>query len=343
MNSELIYIQYLRGIAALLVVYTHSIETFESIRDFFPHAIGNYGVDLFFVISGFIMVYSTHGKRISPAIFMLRRFERIAPLYWFFTTVLIFIALIKPDMFSTVDLNLSHTISSYLFFPQYSTSEAFRGMFYPVLYPGWTLNYEMAFYVVFAFSLLFAEKYRLALMALILCTLTIVGTLVEFEGIWKFYTNQTLLEFLLGVILGYLFVNNLIKPNRNLGLVALLTGLVLYLYLHNNFELHRFYSSGLSAALVILAALLLSSKDRVQKSNWLSLMGDASYSIYLSHFFSIGLFSFVRQKLGLADITDMSLIVFFIIVAMIFSTLVGIVVYKLIEQPINLKLRNKRH
>lgn len=343
MKSELIYIQYLRGIAALLVVYTHSVETFESVRDVFPHSIGEYGVDLFFVISGFIMVYSTHGKKITPAVFMLRRLERIAPLYWFFTTLLIIIALIKPDLFSTVNLNLSHTISSYLFIPQYSPSETLNGMFKPVLYPGWTLNYEMAFYAVFALSLLFAEKYRLALMSLILCSVAFAGSLIEFDGILKFYANQILLEFLLGVILGYLFVNNLIKPNRILGLVTLAAGVILYLYLSNNFTLNRFYISGLSAALVILAALLLSTKESIKKSNWFSLMGDASYSIYLSHFFSIGLFSFVRQKLGLADITNLGLIVFFITAAMIFSTLVGVVVYKLIEKPINLKLRNKRH
>lgn len=202
MREELIYIQYLRGIAALLVVITHSATHFELVANSFIRHFGEYGVDVFFVISGFIMVYTTLGKKYSPGVFLLRRFERIAPLYYFFTLALIFLALIKPTQFATVDLQFFHSLASFLFIPAVSTSEIFSGSYMPVLYVGWTLNYEMFFYVIFAFSLVFAEKYRLALVGLVLVTLVLVGKVFNISGFFSFYTNLILLEFFLGMILG---------------------------------------------------------------------------------------------------------------------------------------------
>lgn len=341
MRTELVYIQYLRAFAALLVVMHHSLTHFTGIESTFLRGFGEYGVDIFFVISGFIMVYSTYSKNYSPGYFILRRLERIAPLYWFFTTALICIVIIKPDLFTTVKLNLWHTVASYAFIPAKSLSETFQGTFMPVLYVGWTLNYEMFFYLVFAISLFFADKYRLAFVGLILSSLVIFGEAFKPEGMISFYTNMILLEFFLGMVLGYLFVHGKIQANIALGLTGILLSIVIYALLYKE-GLHRFFYGGLSATALVLGAIYLSSTN-VYRNKVFSLLGDASYSIYLSHFFSIGLTSFVRSYFGLNNVTDMNLITIFIITNIIFSSIVGIVVYKLIEEPINLKLRKKRH
>jgi exopolysaccharide production protein ExoZ len=106
--------------------------------------------------------------------------------------------------------------------------------------------------------------------------------------------------------------------------------------------LHRLYYAGFSAFFLIAAALYL-HRAEIKKITMLSLIGDASYSIYLSHFFSIGLTSFVRSYYGIGEVTDMVLVSLFIIINLVFSTIVGVLVYRLIEEPVNLRLRKKRH
>ena len=137
-NNQITNIQYLRGLAALMVVVSHSMTHFYSTQDLILRKLGTFGVDIFFVISGFIMIYSTSAKNIRPFTFMIRRIERVAPLYWIFTTLLILMVLISPDTFSTVKLETWNVVASYFFIASESTSSTFSGSFKPILYVGWT-------------------------------------------------------------------------------------------------------------------------------------------------------------------------------------------------------------
>ncbi|MBY8111691.1 acyltransferase family protein [Vibrio fluvialis] len=96
----LISIQYFRAIAALFVLLSHAshkVELESSITNLFK--LGNYGVDLFFIISGFVMCFSIDGKCPNPIKFMKARFIRILPLYWILTLVALIVFLFKPEIY----------------------------------------------------------------------------------------------------------------------------------------------------------------------------------------------------------------------------------------------------
>src|SRR5689334_16532037 len=146
-------IQWLRGIAALMVVafHTNTLALHPSARmDFL--AIGETGVDLFFVISGFIMTITTVDKR-APGEFLRRRIIRVVPLYWMITLSYAALAVMAPTLFRSASPDFLHTLGSLAFVPQFHP--LFPSAIWPVVIPGWSLNYEMFFYGIFALALLF--------------------------------------------------------------------------------------------------------------------------------------------------------------------------------------------
>lgn len=339
-NNQINNIQYLRGLAALMVVLSHSMTHFYSTQDLILRKLGAFGVDIFFVISGFIMIYSTSTKNISPFTFMIRRIERVAPLYWIFTTLLILMVLIRPDTFSTVKLEIWNVVSSYLFVASESTSSTFSGSFKPVLYVGWTLNYEMFFYLIFAGSLFLSAQRQLCFILAIMISLVLLGVLANFNSLLRFYTNPILLEFCVGVILGKAYVIGKIRTSR-MAFFALVFALLFFLTICE-FDLHRVVYSGIPASIVVFSALSLTSfTGRLNSA--LNLIGDASYSIYLSHFFTIGTLSVVRGMFGFYPNTTFSNAIIFITINVFASTVIGIFVYIFLEKKINFILKSKFH
>ena len=116
--SELLTIQYLRGLAALMVVLQHAsvpsgLARLSHLRT------GDWGVEIFFVISGFVMWYTTVSRTVSPRAFMYRRAVRIVPLYWLFLTLLVAIALTAPSIMNSTVLTAGNVVQSFLFVPHY--------------------------------------------------------------------------------------------------------------------------------------------------------------------------------------------------------------------------------
>ena len=101
-NRLILPIQYLRGIAAIMVVWYHAVEQIPGVSSYFASGFGNSGVDLFFVISGFIMVTTTMGNAPGPLEFMRRRVVRVVPLYWLLTLAMVGLALCMPGLFRTL-------------------------------------------------------------------------------------------------------------------------------------------------------------------------------------------------------------------------------------------------
>src|SRR6476620_6933057 len=153
------------------------------------------GVDLFFVISGFIMWATTETRRRGPMQFWLARIVRIVPLYWIFTTLYIAAALITPESFYVVHLEAVHIIKSYLFVP---ATHPNLGLIAPVYTLGWTLNYEMFFYLLFGCCLFFPwPRMRLALLAIAFLLLVAAGLIFQPGGaVARTYTDVIMLEFL---------------------------------------------------------------------------------------------------------------------------------------------------
>ena len=190
-------VQALRAVAALLVVGFHGLGMATRAGWPAPPPFGAFGVDIFFVVSGFVMVLTTQA-RTTPAKFLGDRIARIVPLYWVITTPKVGLKLAIPTL-GALKFNLAHVLPSYAFFPWLDQ----LGDPYPVVYVGWTLNYEMLFYVAFAALMLDANR-----LALMFGAAVIAGMLSGGAGplAWQTWTDPILLEFVMGLAIGLVYV-----------------------------------------------------------------------------------------------------------------------------------------
>lgn len=273
-------IQHLRGLAALFVALFHACQWSQ--LDF---SIGAAGVDVFFVVSGFVMWTVTAGKAVKPTAFVRRRLIRVAPLYWVVTLVLVIGALLVPARFPEVKPEWGHVLLSMAFIQHYNPD----GLPFPILAPGWTLNYEAVFYLVFAAGLLIAsEGRRLAALSVALTALALAGFF--YPPAYVMLLNPMFLEFLAGVWLARLAQRDLL-PDRSLGWVMLGLGIVLFAVLelsHIDPDLWRPMIWGVPALMVVAGAVSIEADGGWPAIPGLRMLGDASYSLYLTHTLSIG-------------------------------------------------------
>lgn len=283
-------IQWLRAIAAGLVVIEHAknaistehlgLAPSDSPLSIFPFSAG---VDLFFVISGFIMAYSSgglFGRAGGRRIFLLRRLARIAPLYWLTTSfmVLVFIALGSRAWSGT---SWPSVAASYLFLPAANAA----GEPFPLFVIGWTLNYEMAFYAVFALFIGFRERAALALTAGAIVLIAICGSLFAPEALaLRFWTDPIILEFVAGIGLYGLHRGGLLRLSRvaRLGLGAAALG-VLALHCADPGPWRAAVWGMPAAALVAVALAWSETTEAPSRGSRAALAGDLSYAVYLAH------------------------------------------------------------
>src|SRR3954454_1888040 len=193
----LVYIQILRLLAAVAVVAFHAWgvapDGFKVPESAIAFALshGGHGVDLFFVISGFIIFYATHSAKLTPAEFLRRRVERIVPLYFFAIFAVTVLALTLPATFGTPDWYTPRHILKSLAFIGFTDGEM------PVVYVGWSLEYEMYFYLAVALLMaLTRDVWRNIVMAF--SALAIAGQIPGVEaalGNYAFFTDPIILEF----------------------------------------------------------------------------------------------------------------------------------------------------
>ncbi len=344
-------IQHLRGVAAIMVVTFHGFSPAHGIATpNWTELAGASGVDLFFVISGFIIFVSQAPSEIEAmagglavriqqaAAFLWRRLLRIAPLYWLAT-----VAMIALHLVGRVDASLSldpvHILKSLAFIPHFDPGAPTE--IEPVLIQGWTLSYEMFFYALFAIALVLAPA-RLALaLSISLIGLTAAGLILQpHSAIGRSYTDPRLLEFLVGVLFG-LAVRQRPTLFPPAGAVAVIVGLLGLWSTDLLPEVWRGPAAwGPLAALVVWGALSLDVNDRAPRLSWLRLLGDASYSIYLTHDITL---SFVREAWRRAIPLPLSELEFpiFLTIGVSVSAAVGICVYLAIERPLMRALRRR--
>ena len=279
-------LQVLRAIAALAVVAYHAtVFVFARLHVAAPiwHC-GSNGVDLFFVLSGFVIVLSTQRLQGAPdgwKIFAERRLTRIVPLYWLAT--LTKVALLKYDAAANLTTDLSPvSIAKALFFlPSINA----LGDIQPVLNVGWTLNLEMFFYLLFALALFFRRNiyWSIGLPLVLLSAAALVRGPVP-GPTWTFYTQSIVLEFFFGMLLARAILLGRRLPAW-LAWLCVVGGLVALFFLLPPVslkELHSAWIQGIPAALVVYGAASLEGRLPTIPA-WLIFLGDASYAIYLFH------------------------------------------------------------
>src|SRR3954453_3726467 len=289
----LVHIQMLRFFAAGAVVAFHAAGVAPDgfkVPDgagAFALSYGGRGVDLFFVISGFIIFYATrdaiHGARLTPAAFLRRRVERIVPLYFCVIFAVTALAVTLPATFGTPGWFTPRHILKSLAFIAFTEGEM------PVVYVGWSLEYEMYFYLAVALLMaLTREVWRN--IVIIFSALVTVGRLPGVEaalGNYSFFADPMILEFVFGVIVGSLFVNGRIGWPMGIAAACAIAALLM------TDPAGRVIVSGIPSACLVAAAAFV-SRRRIDPS-WPELamarLGDASYSIYLAQVNSVSLAS----------------------------------------------------
>ncbi len=299
--------------------------------------LGAAGVDIFFVISGFIMVYITNKRNFSSLEFIRDRLIRIVPLYWLYTFVMIFLAIFLPSLLNTATFDLSHSISSLLFIPDYHPKS--ESDIWPILFQGWTLNYEMFFYFVFALVLMLDQRIRASVLTTTLIVLPLLGVAITIENeLWITYTNLLLLEFLAGTILGYLYIQNKL-PGLYFSLLVFFAGLALLIAQETGtVSLHNAFGWGIPSFGIVMLALVLESNYNIVKIRLFRMIGDSSYSLYLVHTFVLYVIGFVWSKISYSSLF-FDLVVF--VVSIISCTIAGIISYRLFEVPATKFLKQK--
>jgi exopolysaccharide production protein ExoZ len=264
---------YLRAVAALGVVLFHCLG--DAGLDF---NLGAAGIHLFFTLSGFMM-WSIAGEReIRPGPFLLGRIRRIVPLYWIATAVAVASTYVVPGFFYQATRQVPIILKSLFFIPQIGVD---GGMF-PVLFQGWTLQYEMFFYVLFALCLLAPVRIRLRLLCAVFVGLAAIGMIFKPSSpLLHTYTDPICLEFLAGALIAR-FGWRIASPRLALW-VAIGGGLAFGLSDH--YEPALGYAAPLilaaTASALIVGLLSLERAGRMPHDRFLLLLGEASFAIYL--------------------------------------------------------------
>lgn len=350
--KKLYSVQYLRAFAAILVVYCHAIDlqgrfgTSQQEKFRYLENFGAIGVDIFFVISGFIISIISDqksGRRYASAFFK-RRILRVVPVYYvasfiFFCLFLLFFHITAAPIVKTLTV-----------LPVFDSGPLFQE---PILQIGWTLSFEFLFYILYGLLIFFSVKKKENGLLILVSILFLAGKIINPVTVqWKFLTNPMILEFGMGVMIAKAYKAKKSLP-RYIPYSCLLAGLSLYVFLiltgygniseaeimlqYNAVGTARVILWGIPSALLV-AGFILKEKEAAQSKprRTLTFLGDASYSIYLAHpicFQALG--SVLRRFPVLQKIPGDILVPSFLIV----GVLAGVLFYLWAERPLLKRLK----
>jgi exopolysaccharide production protein ExoZ len=337
-KKNLSSLQLFRGLAAVLVILHHTttILKLSTGKEFLLgifEPFGSHGVDFFFVLSGFIILYAHYNDigKANLGLYFKKRFVRIYPLYWIIVIPLIPMLFLFPAIGAQGnETDLSVIINSVLLIPNETP---------PFLGVAWTLTHEIKFYLIFGLSIILLKpKYSFPLILIwSLISLAQFAKVVNFnDGFYlKFIFSGYNLEFILGMIAAYLFINY--KPRFNW--VIVIVGAIGFILAGINGELKimpidSVITYGLSAFLLILGSARLDSESKVKIPKVFLYLGEASYSIYLTHYPVIVVLFKVFTVIGLGE----SILLY---VIPLIALIVGCLFHTIIEKPLLKFFRNK--
>ena len=334
-------IQGLRGIAVLLVVIYHLViieKKYGGTDSLLPEFLrfGMSGVDLFFVISGFVMVSVTQAAFQSPKsamTFLYRRVSRIYPLYWVYTVLVLIVFLVKPSIVNSSVAGEVNILASFLLLP----SETL-----PLLVVGWTLIHEMYFYLMFFLMILLLPKKHLPLMLVLWAIgIALLNLFTQTSSpIAVIVTHPLTIEFIGGALLAtaYYRKNLIVNSSRSILLLfgSLITSAIGYAFYIQHTGLFepagwwRVALFGAPAILVVFSVIQLERNSVIIHSALIK-MGDASYSIYLSHILTLSFAGRFWSQYDGNGLWDHALILPIMLLAVL---AVGFISHAIIEKPL---------
>ena len=314
---------------------------------------GYSGVDIFFVLSGFIISYRHlndlgHPSKFKP--YVTKRALRILPAYWLYTAFVVLCAftisfLFNYNILPWTKIDASHILGSFLFFPTDIINNAA-----PVLPVAWTLTYEVMFYAIFGLAIALPAKAFKYIATTWLVLILLSNAFAWSQSLFfRIFTDLRNIEFLMGCAIAYLVQKRWRATNAGSGRIALFFGcLLLIAFWFNAATGFRAFpknadafSFGISYALIVFGGVIIELKgNRLHKSskfdNLLNFIGDASYSIYLVHFTII--FTLNRILKHFINHEYLGSFLGFIVISLI-AILVGCAAYVFVEKPAIIRLR----
>lgn len=338
MTHSLVLLQYLRGLAAILVAISHAQLMIPSFPRVVPYFFGNAGVYIFFAISGFLMMHITSIKEYTPKQFLLARILRVAPLYWVCTLGVALLIFLLPSLGRGTELSVRHLILSLTFIPHTTTLEP--GTILPMLKVGWTLIYEMYFYGAFGLAMVVSYRYRAAITTTLILIPVLLFAILDADRNNAFlvsvYGDPIVVQFLVGMALAYIYKagnKTFITSPLPIGKVTTAFLLVISfaglgiadnLDIRENFFL-RLLGYGTPCA-VIVGTCLFADRLVKRRHHIPFLLGEASYSIYLIHMLPLAVFRFAWGHFSLPT-SGFSPAIIFVILASLSSIIFGLLLY----------------
>ncbi|OJF92518.1 acyltransferase family protein [Pararhizobium antarcticum] len=324
-------VQYLRVVACWCVVLFHIFASLNSELGWSNHfGFGAIGVDIFFVISGYIMaMIIARDEDFRPMTFLMKRIARIVPIYWVMSAGAVAITFALPHLMNRPEMEWSKIISSMLFLP-----DPVAGSILPIISVGWTLNLEMFFYCLVAFTVWISGDRGMMVTIGVLVLIVLAGLLVDGGTIFNFFTQPLLLEFAFGILIWrYGVIATRQKWFTGFWLVSMPV-LVIGLIVSGAYDdTWRFAIWGLPAAFFFLGAQSLMTKS----IPWLQKLGDWSFSTYLLHVYVIQLFvKLIAEQLPYEPMLITSAIGVLILVIAIGSA----AMFHLFEKPVTMWLNS---
>jgi exopolysaccharide production protein ExoZ len=313
-------LQILRALAAMSVVYFHVGASLK---------FGSYGVDLFFVLSGFVIAMAA-SKDNNAVRFSVNRITRVIPLYWIMTSGVMVVAIMYPTLLNSTTANFGNYAKSLFFIPYFKEN----GFLHPMLAVGWTLNYEMLFYAMAAFSLAInSSRFFQITSALVGISFGLGYILPDGTPYAELLRTTLLFDFFLGMVAFRIRKTDFFSKVPKVCIVLAIVTLYAIMAFHElNDTGERLLTFGLPSFMMVLLILQLEPFFALPTAfnKLLVHLGDASYATYLSHFFVV---EFMRKVLprkisGFSIYTPLG-----VSAAVCLSLAVGSLIYLLIDKP----------
>ncbi len=335
-------VQLLRGIASLLVVLMHATVNAKDIwklnflGGFF--SFGGAGVDIFFVLSGFIITYTSMSllrNSINFRKFFKRRFVRIFPVYWIIGAVFLAIQIVLPAFYNTpFTKTQGNLIRTFFLFPEH---EMLNGV-------SWTLSYELFFYMLFSLSFLIKKKniltafYVFYVLSIIFLPFIYPGLYDQLWSRFVFYPMN--IEFFMGIAAALIIPRISLKTS----VVFLITGALAFItagvFANNGYYLfdnlfNRVVIFGIPSFFIVAAIVRWELGNNFSIHNLLLRLGEASYSLYLIHLpLLIAMFK-IAARLNITNAYILNFILFTVICIL---CIISLIFYKIVEKPMIDKL-----